>query len=315
MSHEALLLTGVNKLFGTIHALDGVDFEVKRGEVFGFLGPNGAGKTTTIRILTGFIRPTSGSATVLEMDAWRESVSVKRRLGFLPDVIAFAGGFTGQAFLDHMSRLRGIKGKPRLQADIVDRLELSRSVLGRKIKGYSSGMAKKLALVQALQHDPELLIMDEPTETLDPLMRQVLFDLFRELRGRGVTIFLSSHVLADVEEICERVALIRGGRIVRAGSVDDLRKGHPRTMRVTFRESPAEPLSIPGANVMARDGTAVRLAVTGDLNAVVRELARYDLNDLEYERLSLEELFLGYYQRSEAERQSEQDEEGRVNRP
>ncbi len=290
-----IALEGVSKAFGKIHALNGVDFSVEPGEIFGFLGPNGAGKTTTIRILTGFIRAESGRASVLGLDAWKSSVAIKRRLGFLPDIVAFGSGFTGAGFLDYMARLRGYSGPPPMRAELLERLELPEAALARKVKGYSTGMAKKLALVQAMQHRPELLIMDEPTEGLDPLMRQVLFDLLRELRAEGVTVFMSSHVLSDVEEICKRIALIRDGRIVTAGTVESLREGGARTMVVEFKEPPANGFSVAGAEVLSREGATWRLAFSGDINEVVRELARHDLVDLVYERQSLEELFLGYY--------------------
>jgi ABC-2 type transport system ATP-binding protein len=179
MSGEAISLQGVGKQFGDIRALQGADLEVGRGEVFGFLGPNGAGKTTTIRILTGFIHAGAGEARVLGFDPWRQAVEAKRRVGFLPDHLDVGGNFTGIGFLDHVARLRGYRSAPPFRAPLLDRLELSEAALVRKVKGYSTGMRKKLAIVQAMQHGPDLLIMDEPTESLDPLMRQALFDLFR----------------------------------------------------------------------------------------------------------------------------------------
>jgi ABC-2 type transport system ATP-binding protein len=245
-------------------------------------------------VLTGFINADAGVAKVLGLDAGRESVEIKRHLGFLPDTISFGRGFTGEAFLEHIGRLHGIRGVPPMQRELLERLELSTTALKRGVRGYSTGMAKKLALIQAMQHDPELLIMDEPTESLDPLIRHQLFDLFRDLQARGTTIFMSSHVLADVEEICERVALIRDGRVVRFGPVNDLRVGRVRTMLVTLRAAP-EAFAIEGARVIEQDGATVRLAVEGEINDVIRGLARYDLEDVVYERMSLEELFLGYY--------------------
>ena len=291
----ALRTAGLRKRFGGVDALKGVDLAVERGEVFGFLGPNGAGKTTTIRILTGFIRADQGEARALGMDAWRDAVAVKARLGFLPDVVAFAPGFTGQAFLDYTARLRGIRGTLPRQKELLDRLELPDAALRRSVKGYSSGMAKKLGLVHAMRHDPDLLVMDEPTEALDPLMRQELFAVIREMRDRGTTVFMSSHVLPDVQEVCERVALIRGGAIVETGSVDALREGKPRTLEIEFRGAPPDDFAVPGAEIAARDGSRLRLAVAGDVNAVVRELAKHDLADVVYERLSLEDLFMGFY--------------------
>ena len=292
---DAIRVEGLRKRFGGVEALRGVDLAVEQGEVFGFLGPNGAGKTTTIRILTGFIRADQGDARVLGMDAWRDGVAVKARLGFLPDVVAFGGGFTGQAFLDYTARLRGLRGELPRQKELLDRLELPDAALRRNVKGYSSGMAKKLALVHAMRHGPDLLIMDEPTEALDPLMRQELFAVIREMRGRGTTVFMSSHVLPDVQEVCGRVALIRAGSIAGTGSVDALREGKARTMEVEFRAPPPDGFAVPGAEIAAREGTRLRLAVSGDVNAVIRELAKHDVADLVYERLSLEDLFMGYY--------------------
>jgi ABC-2 type transport system ATP-binding protein len=296
----AITLANVTKRFGNVEALCGVEFSVERGQIYGFLGPNGAGKTTTIRVLTGFIKADAGAARVLGRDAWRDSVEIKRHLGFLPDTISFGRGLTGEAFLGHMARLRGIHGTPPMQRELLDRLELADAALKRNVKGYSTGMAKKLALVQAMQHAPELLIMDEPTESLDPLIRQVLFALFRELQARGTTIFMSSHMLVDMEEICGRVALIRDGQIVKTGVVDDLRVGQARTMLVTLRD-PGATLRLNGAHVVERDGASVRLSVDGDINDVVRSLADVDLADIVYERTSLEELFLSYYRGDETD--------------
>ena len=292
---QALSVSGVHKRFGNVEALRGVDLSVGQGEIFGFLGPNGAGKTTTIRVLMGFIRADQGSAQVMGMDAWSETVAIKARLGFLPDVVAFASDFTGQDFLSYLASLRGLRSRLPRQVELLERLELADAALRRKVKGYSSGMAKKLALVQAMQHDPDVLIMDEPTEALDPLMRQELFAIIREARDRGATVFMSSHVLSDVEEVCERVALIRAGRIVGTGSVESLREGKARTMAVEFRAPPPDGFSIPGVEVLSREGTRWELAVSGDINAVLRELARHDLADMTYERLSLEDLFMGFY--------------------
>ena len=298
VDNAAISLDNVTKRFGNVQALRGVEFSVERGQIYGFLGPNGAGKTTTIRVLTGFIKADGGDARVLGLDVWGGSVDIKRRLGFLPDTISFGRGLTGEALLAHMARLRGIRGTPPMQRELLDRLELADVALKRNVKGYSTGMAKKLGLVQAMQHNPELLIMDEPTESLDPLMRQVMFALFHELQARGTTIFMSSHVLADVEEICERVALIRAGRIVRTGVVDDLRADQARMMQVTLRD-PASELIVNGARIVERDGASARLAIEGDINDVLRSLANHDLVDLVYEHLSLDELFLSYYRDEE----------------
>ncbi|MBI4236272.1 MAG: ABC transporter ATP-binding protein, partial [Chloroflexi bacterium] len=195
MKAEPVIQTvGLAKSYPGVHALVPVDLAVYPGEIFGFLGPNGAGKTTMIRLLTGFIRPTAGKALVFGLDAWRDSVAVKRRLGFLPDVGGLDEGMAGGALLDYLAHLQG--QPPVLRTAMLDRLELSASALGRRVKTYSQGMRQKLALVQALQHDPDLLILDEPTSGLDPLIQRALFAILEELRDRGKTVFISSHVLS-----------------------------------------------------------------------------------------------------------------------
>lgn len=297
MNDSAIHLDGITKTFGSVQALRGVSFHVRRGERLGFLGPNGAGKTTTIRVLMGFINPDAGTARVLGFDACRESTKIKRQIGFLPDIISFGSGHSGETFLAHIGKLHGIDGVPSMQRELLERLELSNSALRRGVKGYSTGMAKKLALVQAMQHDPELLILDEPTEALDPLIRRRLFELFDDLQKRGTTILMSSHVLADVEETCQRVALIRQGRILRFGPVDELRVGRVRTMKVTLREA-TDKFKVDGARVVEHRGRSVLLEIEGDINDIVRGLANYELEDILYERMSLDELFLGYYEGS-----------------
>jgi ABC-2 type transport system ATP-binding protein len=294
-STPAITLRSVTKSYGKVNALSGVELVVGQGELYGFLGPNGAGKTTAIRILTGFIRANQGNAQLFGLDAWHHSVALKRRIGFIPDSASVYGNQTGQQFLDYLGRLHGYTTPP-LQLELLDRLQLSDVALRRKLRGYSQGMKQKVMLVQAMQHDPELLIMDEPTEALDPLMRQVFFSLMREFRERGRTVFFSSHVLADVEEVCERVAIIRDGKTVSTGSVDELRAGHPRTMVVEFRQPPTNGLRAAGVAVVSREGNIWRLAVSGDINPLLQELATYDLEDLVFGQTTLEELFMGFYQ-------------------
>jgi ABC-2 type transport system ATP-binding protein len=187
-----------------------------------------------------------------------------------------------------------------LQRELLERLELPGEALSRKLKGYSQGMKRKVALVQAMQHNPELLIMDEPTDGLDPLMQQVFFALVREFTARGGTVFMSSHILPEVEELCERVAIIRGGRVITTGKVADLRDGRRRSMTVVFRGQPPEKLDAPGVEVVTRDGVTWQLSVPDDINALLRELAGYDIEDMVYERPHLEELFMDYYRSEES---------------
>ena len=292
-------LQGLTKSYGKLHALTGVDLTVERGALYGFLGPNGAGKTTSIRVITGFIRPGEGTARVFGLDAWKDSVAIKRRIGFLPDSPGMYGGLTGQEFLDYLGRLSG-DARPVLQRELLERLELPGEALSRKLKGYSQGMKRKVALVQAMQHNPELLIMDEPTDGLDPLMQQVFFALVREFTARGGTVFMSSHILPEVEELCERVAIIRGGRVITTGKVADLRDGRRRSMTVVFRGQPPEKLDAPGVEVVTRVGVTWQLSVSDNINALLRELAGYDIEDMVYERPHLEELFMDHYRSEES---------------
>jgi len=219
-------------------------------------------------------------------------------MGFLPDSAALYGGLTGREFLDYVGRLHG-RRQPPLQRQLLDGLELSDSALQRKLKGYSQGMKQKVMLVQAIQHGPDLLILDEPTDAFDPLVRRAFFGLMRELNSHGATIFMSSHILPDVQELCDRVAIIRDGKLVSIGSVEALSKRYRRRMQVIFREPPPDSLSASGVEVVSKEGRSWGLSVSGDINPLLRELSGYDLDDLVFERTSLEEMFMGYYETEE----------------
>ena len=195
-----------------IRALESLDIAVREGEVFGFLGPNGSGKSTTIRLLLGFLHPTTGRARVLGLDTVRDSVTIRSRLGYLPSGIALYDTLTGEQLLDYLGDLSGRPASRRVE--LCERLELSEHTLKRLVRDYSRGMRQKVGIVQALQHDPELAILDEPTEGLDPLMQRAFYEILDTLKAEGRTIFFSSHVLSEVERICDRVAIVREGRLV-----------------------------------------------------------------------------------------------------
>ena len=288
-------IAGLTKYYGDVLAVLGLDLEVMEGEIFGFLGPNGAGKTTTIRILTGFLSPTSGRARVFGLDCWDDTIGVKRRIGFLPDAPNLYRNLTGLELLDYLLRLQKV-AQPVLRQSLCDRLELSQTDLRRKIKGYSHGMHQKLAIVQAVQHDPELLIMDEPTDALDPLVQQSLFEFLMDFQSHGRTVFFSSHNLAEVERLCSRVAIIRGGTLVAVEEVQELRKSKLRQMEVTLaNDIPDGVLTLPGVTSLQRDGRRLRFMVKGDINPVLRELARLDVEDMVFEQAHLEDVFFDYY--------------------
>ncbi len=285
----------LTKQFGEIRAVDDVNLAIEEGEVFGFLGPNGAGKTTTIRVLTGFLKATSGSATVFGLDCWNESVQVKTRLGFLPDSSALYQNLQGAELLDYLGRLQN-GDNPALRSELCERLELSQRDLGRPIRGYSRGMRQKVAIVQAFQHDPDVLILDEPTEGLDPLMQRAVIQLVLDFKARGRTIFMSSHILPEVERLCQRVAIIRRGEIVALSEVEQLRQETVRRMEVVLaEEAPAPNLDVPGVLSVEREGRTLRLMVRGDINPVLRELAGVEIEDMVFERARLEDIFMGYY--------------------
>ncbi|MEJ7804118.1 MAG: ATP-binding cassette domain-containing protein, partial [Candidatus Limnocylindria bacterium] len=230
-STSAISTQGLTKHYGSVQALSGLTLDVRQGEIFGFLGPNGSGKSTMIRTLLGFLHATSGEASVLGMDVARESVEIRRLTGYLPGGIALYDSLTGEQVLDYLVDMQG--REPYRRGELCQRLELSASVLKRKVRDYSRGMRQKIGVVQALQHDPELAILDEPTEGLDPLMQQAFYRILDELRREGRTVFFSSHVLSEVERLCDRVAIIRAGRLMAIHDVDELLARRRR--RVTLR--------------------------------------------------------------------------------
>ncbi|MDP9471318.1 MAG: ABC transporter ATP-binding protein [Chloroflexota bacterium] len=286
--------TALTKRYGEIAALTDLHLAVPEGSIYGFLGPNGAGKTTAIRLLMGFIRASSGSARIFGHDVWAEGVAARRDLGFLVTPDAFYPDMTGIAQLDYLAHL---SGKPPVLRDrLLDTLELGRDALRRRLGSYSKGMRQKLALTAAFQHDPALLILDEPTDGLDPLIQRGFEELLRELRDRGRTIFMSSHDLAEVERTCERVAVVRAGRLVAEETVEGLKRLQRRTVEVTFGgEAPPDLALVPRVTIVSREGRRVRLAFEGDLNPLLRFLAGHDVADLVLAPPRLEDVFMAFY--------------------
>jgi len=288
-------IDSLSKRYGRVEAVRRLDLRVGEGEIFGFLGPNGAGKTTTIRILTGFLRPTDGRASVFGLDSWADSLRIKERIGFLPDAPRLYDGLSGREFLDYMTSLQNT-GRAVLRQELCDGLELDGGTLQRKIKGYSHGMRQKLAIVQSMQHDPEMVIMDEPTDGLDPLVQHSLFELLSEFKSRGRTVFLSSHNLPEVERLCDRVGIIRDGTLVAVEAVSELRSRKLRQLEVVLAgEPPDGDLVLPGVVSLQKEGRRIRFVVRGDINPLVRELARLDLEDLVLEPPHLDDIFMEYY--------------------
>ncbi len=280
-------------------------FAVQPGEIFGFLGPNGAGKTTTIRVLMGFLRPTSGTARVFGLDCWSQATAVKERVGYVPGDVRLWEQMTGRQFLDFMGAFRSSISPERRQM-LLERFQVE---LDKPIKHLSRGNRQKLALVQALLHDPPLLILDEPTSGLDPLMRHEFLSFLREERERGKTIFLSSHQLPEVERVADRVGIIREGRLVAVLTQTELRAQRTRPMEVVFAQpiDPARLADLPGVRVLAVEdgGTRLRLGVRDDLPSLLRRLSELPLVDLTYAPPDLESVFLAYYQEQPADGRKE----------
>jgi ABC-2 type transport system ATP-binding protein len=283
----------LTKHYGSIRALTDLTLDVKPGEIFGFLGPNGAGKSTMIRTLLGFLHPTRGEATVLGMDIETESVEIRRLTGYLPGGIALYDTLTGEQVLDFLVDMQG--REPHRRAELCERLELPASVLRRKVRDYSRGMRQKIGVVQALQHDPELAILDEPTEGLDPLMQHAFYRILDDLRREGRTVFFSSHVLSEVERLCDRVGIIRAGHLMAIHDVRDLLARRRRRVVVRWRGAAPDPSTLPGLEDVQVDGSRLIGMLSGEVSGFVRSIASPNLEDLTIEPASLEEAFLEYY--------------------
>ncbi|HEU0114944.1 MAG TPA: ABC transporter ATP-binding protein [Thermomicrobiales bacterium] len=294
ISGDAIVTRGLSKRYGSVAALVDLDLTVPPGVIYGFLGPNGAGKTTTLRLLMGFVRPTSGDAAIFGHDVWRDGVAARREVGYLVSADALYPDLSGEAQLDYAANLSG--QPPILRDRLLDALELSRADLRRKLGAYSKGMRQKLALTAAIQNDPALLILDEPSDGLDPLIQRAFECLLGEARDRGRTIFMSSHDLAEVERMCERVAIVREGRLVAEERIAELRRRHRRIAHIAFA-GPVPPAlaNVPGCTVVARDGHWVEAAVDGEIRPLLAFLATQPVADLTLAPPSLDDIFMGFY--------------------
>jgi ABC-2 type transport system ATP-binding protein len=293
MDATAISISGLVKTFGPTRALDGLDLEVRTGEVHGFLGPNGAGKTTTLRILLGLLRADTGHTELLGGDPWRDAVALHRRLAYVPGDVTLWPSLSGGEVIDLLGRLRGGLD-PKRRVELLERFDLDPH---KKARTYSKGNRQKVALVAALAADVELLLLDEPTAGLDPLMEAAFRELVADERHRGRTVLLSSHILAEVEALADRVSIIRGGRIVESGTLAELRH-LTRTAVTAELAAPPDGLGgLPGVHDLEVDGTRVRLQVdTAHLDQVLRQLSAAGVRGLVSQPPTLEELFLGHYQ-------------------
>ena len=310
MAASAVIATsGLSKTYGSgdsqVQALDQLSLTVNQGEIFGYLGPNGAGKTTTIKLLLDLIRPTAGAAKIFGMDARANSVDIHRRIGFLPAELELWGGRTGQQVIQYVASIHGDSNRiVKSAAEIAERLDLDAS---RRVRDYSSGNKRKLGIVLAMMHTPELLILDEPTNGLDPLVQQTFHEMMLEYREKGKTVFLSSHILSEVQAICERVGILRDGDLKAVEAVDELTQVDFNWIDIHFKERPPERMLLRlqegdiASDVTTRDNR-VQLRLIGDFDPLMRIISDAYVVGLQVQEPTLEDIFLAFYS---------DDEEGR----
>ena len=287
---SAISTHDLTKHFGPVVALEGMDLEVRQGETFGFLGPNGAGKSTTIRLLLGLIRPTRGSAEIMGVDV-RDVERAHRKVAYVAGDVALWPQLTGTETLDLLGNIAG-DVDTRFRAELVERLQLDPS---KRVRSYSKGNRQKIALVAAFMTRPDVLLLDEPTSGLDPLMEEVFQSITREAAARGQTVFLSSHILDEVEDLCDRVAILRAGRLVEVATLDDLRLLHTMVVEVAM-DGPVPAFDdVPGVVGVDLVPGGARLSVSGSPTALLTRLAALPVQRLRTEEPSLEEIFLTYY--------------------
>jgi len=277
----------LTKFYGKIKGIENLTFTVKQGEIFGFLGPNGAGKTTTIRTLLGYLKPTGGEAYIFGRNIKDNIVEIKRNVGYIPGDLNIYGHLTGKQFLDYFMSLRDTK------AVLLDELlKIFNVPLERQIKGYSKGMKQKLGIIQAFMDDPKIVIMDEPTSGLDPLLQQSFYKFLREEKDKGRTMFFSSHILSEVDKICDRVAIIRDGALVTLEDVDTLKAKRGKMLRVKIKEKLD---TFPGPKDMKINDGWIEFIASDDIDKWIKKLSKFTILDLEINEFSMEDIFIHYY--------------------
>ena len=300
MGVSAIRTSKLTKNYGLGRGLFELDLDIQPQEVFGYLGPNGAGKTTTIKCVMGMIRPTSGSAHVFGLDCLRDAVEVKRKVGYLPGDIPQFGAMRGKEVVAYLGGMRGGVDPTRVR-DLAQRFDLD---LGRRFREYSSGNKQKLGILLAFMHRPELLILDEPTSGLDPLNQQEFYRLLREVRDEGSTVFLSSHILSEVEEVCERVGILRAGKLVKVADLEELHGIRLHHVEIEFAEGTAIPeeavRATPGVDRVSVTDRVLTCTVHGSFDPLLKALRVATVTNLVSHEPSLEEVFLEYYRATDA---------------
>jgi ABC-2 type transport system ATP-binding protein len=289
-------VSNLTKYYGRALGVQNISFTVYPGEIFGFLGPNGAGKTTTIRMLLDLLRPSSGEINIFGLEIYAHSLEIRRRCGYLPGNFSAYGNMTGADFLRFVAGMR--KADPGRQKSLIDRFQLSKDGLLQKVKHLSHGTLQKLGIIQAFFHRPELLVLDEPTIGLDPLMQEEFYRLLRENQKDGKTVFFSSHNLSEVEKVCHRIAIIRAGKLVALETLEGLKKKKLKRLQFTLSR-PIPSLNLPGANLVDQKGLSFEYLVKGDIQTLLQRLSTLPIKDLTLPEPDLEEVFMAYYRKNE----------------
>ena len=295
-SEPIIVIDQLKKSYGKIQAVNGISMSVEHGEIFGFLGPNGAGKTTTIRCMLDVIRPSRGTIRILGLDAQYDKLALHQYIGYLPGDVHLPGQMTGRQIINYFSRLQG--SEPVLLKDLVARFDVE---MKRPLKGYSKGMRQKIGIVLAFMCDPQVLILDEPTSGLDPLLHKVFNEFLLEEQARGKTIFMSSHIMSEVEKVCHRIAVIRKGELVTVEEVETLREKAGQRVTVEFGDPVTEEelTRIPGVSMVKKSNGHYQFNVSGSMDPLIKALSRHEVIRLQVEEAPLEEVFLKFYEEPE----------------
>ncbi len=295
-SEPVIVIENLAKAYGKVQAVRGISMSIERGEIFGFLGPNGAGKTTTIRCMLDVIRPTSGAIRVLGLDAQHDTHALHQHIGYLPGDVRLPGRMTGKQVINYFANLQG--REPVLLNELVERFDVE---MKRPLKGYSKGMRQKISVVLAFMCDPDVLILDEPTSGLDPLLQKVFNEFLLAEQARGKTIFMSSHIMSDVEKVCQRVAVIRDGEMVTVERVEALREKAGQQVTVEFGDAVSEQelARIPGVSALTKTNGTYHFNISGSMDTLIKALGQHEVIRLNSQEAPLEEVFLKFYEEPE----------------
>jgi ABC-2 type transport system ATP-binding protein len=289
---KPLEIQSLTKWYGSVCGVKNISFDIEQGEIFGYLGPNGSGKTTTIRIFLDFIRASAGRARLFGLDSHVHSSKIRSRIGYVPGEYGIYEEMRGFEYLRFFGALRGYQ-KPPLRDRLIEIFGLD---ISKRIKSYSHGTKQKLAVVQAFMHDPELLILDEPTIGLDPLMQQRFYELLLEMKNRSKTIFLSSHILSEVEKVCDRVGILREGKLVAIHEISEIKKFRLKSIEISFKQEVNESVfRLDGVRKVEKDGNTIQLWVDSNINSILRTISEYPVENMSFRDASLEDIFMEYY--------------------